>query len=228
MLLKSTITLASFVDIVAGAVLPDYRRQDTTNTGLIDADYETVDGDSSFLATDESDIDIDDLEDNENISEINPELDLPNPDLDAIMSTDDSEFEDYTYATDGLVHSEVESSNSTKEVIAQDVTWTYRKKARKINGDKVKGRGIKITNGDKVKRGFYSYQNSCDYIPFKYICSGREDAFRSAPCEIRRSHRPWREQVEPRRCPPNFRKLARVQLRQQRRDLGRRVSDSRN
>lgn len=169
MLLESGIVLSSFVAIVAGTALPNYRRHGTTTTDLTDSSYDVVDIYSLHLVADRSDVDTDDLEDNEDTPDVDPELDLPSPDIDAIMSVDDSEFANYTYETGGLVRSDVGLSNSTREVSAQDVPWTCRKKAHKTNGDKVKGRGLKITNGDSVKRGFYIYQNSCDAVPYKYI-----------------------------------------------------------
>ncbi|KAK3385278.1 hypothetical protein B0H63DRAFT_394959 [Podospora didyma] len=56
-------------------------------------------------------------------------------------------------------------------LVTRQVTWTCRETSDYTAGDAEHehGKGIFITNGDKVARGFYAYQNSCEYMPYKHI-----------------------------------------------------------
>jgi hypothetical protein len=161
MLFKSFITLAISTALVTGSVLLKHSR-DTSDVSL--AGGEIADTDISFTAA-ASDDDIDE-EDSEDTPEVGPELELPSPNLDFIFSVDS---DDGSYETDGLVREDINPLNSTNFAIGAAAAWTCTKKAKKTNGDKLKGQGIGITNGDSVKRGFYVYHNSCDQVPFKYI-----------------------------------------------------------
>ncbi|KAI1367271.1 hypothetical protein F5Y08DRAFT_336943 [Xylaria arbuscula] len=96
-------------------------------------------------------------------------LDLPTPNLDEIFAAPDSD--EGHYETGGLIREPVSNVTIEERGIEARAAWTCTKKGKSkhTKGDKVKGYGIKLTNGDKVARSFYFYHNSCDSVPWKYI-----------------------------------------------------------
>ncbi|KAI0425025.1 hypothetical protein F5Y09DRAFT_322765 [Xylaria sp. FL1042] len=96
-------------------------------------------------------------------------LDLPSPDLDAIFATPDSD--EGHYETGGLIRQPLSNTTLAVRAVEARAAWTCTQKghSKHTKGDKVKGHGIKLTNGDKVARSYYFYHNSCDSVPWKYI-----------------------------------------------------------
>lgn len=97
------------------------------------------------------------------------DLDLPSLNLDEIFTTPDSE--EGHYETGKLIREPVSNVTIEERDLEARAAWTCttKGKSKHTKGDKVKGYGIKLTNGDKVARSFYFYHNSCDSVPWKYI-----------------------------------------------------------
>ncbi|KAI8624724.1 hypothetical protein F5Y19DRAFT_490685 [Xylariaceae sp. FL1651] len=161
MLSKYFVAFAVFTVSVTSSILPNYTRR--TN-GVALAGNVIV---GTVISAAVSEVGFDGNEDSEDTPEVDPELDLPSPNLDAVFSVPDSDFG--RYETGGLVREDIDFSNTTEFTTEAVAAWVCNKKATSTNGDKVQGKGISVTNGDSVKRGFYIYHNSCDQVPFKYI-----------------------------------------------------------
>ncbi|KAI0157393.1 hypothetical protein GGR57DRAFT_510984 [Xylariaceae sp. FL1272] len=166
MLFRTFLTLAASAALVSARTIPNYPRDaDTSDIISVEAD-DVSDFDVSVFDRSVED-DTDDLDDDMDTDDDEEDdgVDLPNPDLDEIFSTNTTTDD---FPTGGLVREPVTPENNPDTPDLKK-RFTCPAKAMKVKGSKVKGKGLKITNGDSVARSFYIYHNSCDSIPFKYI-----------------------------------------------------------